>query len=58
MTRNDPHQDDGPLGFVRNWLMFDENKPSRPQLLRKFIAVIAACFAVTALLAIVNIFTR
>jgi hypothetical protein len=49
---------DGPRRFARNWLMFDESRPTRPRLLRNFILVVAACFAVTALLAIINAMTR
>ena len=50
--------DDGPKRFARNWLMFDESRPTRPRLLRNFVAVVATCFAVTALLAIVNAVMR
>jgi hypothetical protein len=40
--------------FARNWLMFDERRPTRPRLLRNFIAVVAACLIATALLAILS----
>ncbi len=42
--------DDDPMRFARNWLTFDEARPTRPRLLRNFIIVVAMCFAVAALL--------
>lgn len=50
--------DDGPKRFVRNWLEFDASRPTRPRLLRNFIAVVAACLATTALLAFVSALMR
>ena len=57
MSASGPN-DDGPRRFARNWLMFNEARPTRPRLLRNFIAVVAICFAVTALLAAINALTR
>lgn len=50
--------DDGPKRFIRNWLMFDESRPARPRLLRNFIVLVAASFAVTALLALIGALMR
>ena len=57
MNAKSPH-DDGPKRFARNWLMFDEARPTRPRLLRNFIAVVAISFAAAALLAMISAFTR
>lgn len=57
MNASGPH-DDGPKRFARNWLMFDETRPTRPRLLRNFVIVVAACFAAAALLAIVSAMMR
>ena len=57
MTANGPN-DDGPKRFVRKWLTFDDSRPTQPRLLRNFIAVVAACFAATALLVIISAMTR
>ena len=46
--------DDGQKRFVRNWLMFDEARPTRPRMLRNFVAVVATIFVVIAILAMVN----
>ncbi len=57
MNGNRP-TDDGPKRFARNWLAFDESRPTRPRMLRNFIAVVATCFAMTALLAVISAMTR
>lgn len=52
------NNDDGPMRFVRHWLTFNDARPARPRLLRNFVAVVVASFAVTALLAIVSVVIR
>jgi hypothetical protein len=47
-------QDDGPRGFARRWLSFDDSRPVRTRLLWKFIGVVAACLAVSAALALIG----
>lgn len=49
-----PEGDDGPRHFVRNWLRFDERRPVQVRLLWKFIAVVAACLAFSAMLALIG----
>jgi hypothetical protein len=46
--------DKDPRSFVRSWLRFDESQPVRTRLLWRFIAVVAACLAASALLALIG----
>jgi hypothetical protein len=46
--------DDGPRGFARRWLSFDDSRPVRTRLLWKFIAVVAAGLAASGLLTLIG----
>jgi hypothetical protein len=46
-----PDADDGPRGFIRKWLTFDETGPMRIRKLWMLVATVIALLAASALLA-------
>lgn len=51
---NGRDRDDGPHRFIRNWLSFNEQRPIRASLLRKFLAAILTMLGVCLLLVAVS----
>jgi hypothetical protein len=54
VTSRGPDADQGPRRFIRNWLMFDENRPTRIRTMWRLIATVAILLLACALLALLS----